>query len=534
MQDVAPQPRKYKRNIVEIHVDSCAQMGSASIHAVQALKQLYDAVGHKKLVYIETEQGLREKTDRTNQTMWRTLGSANTIYNNFLELQNGALEIHPTAFCRAFEADFNEHVFPTMVEPVLEIMDEMHARVQKRAYKIIESNDPEKLKTYGIEKPEDIKLEFYDEVTRDGRETRIKSRLRGPEITIKKKHAEETRDALWMATEAVHQDEWRPRILDRKEQKRGVFSEENAKRGSFVEMLRQHQQLGVIAAQLAFALAPEHMREAGYAQSPIDFLGAQQYDPKTIKENAQLFPAFSLLEPPLSNIPDENLRHTITMQALRLSGFWPWSRQQHMDDKHCDRLYKTHHNRADHAILHYFMDILPEKPDANKRALVVVTHDAPLIEEFAEFSTGYKQTQKKEPLLDVGGVKIGKRKVDVVKPLSASDYEFQQPDGRTLTLTQRAPDELPPHAALTGREFVEFVAHELNQVKGMYDQEHRPPPAVREAIGEVDIALRHLKAASAKDKLPGTLVTESTLIKRLTPHVEGTDVGGGILAVKRR
>lgn len=560
MSKAKSQPKKYKRDIIEVHVDSCAMMGTSSIEAVLALGDLYDKVrdeaikrreaegdarGYKRLVYVETEQGLREKTERTNRKMWERLGSPNKNYNNFLRLCGERAEIHQTQFCRAFEDEFFKKIYPKMVDPVLKIMDDMHHEVQQKAYEIIEKNDPETLTKLNIGKPADIALEFSDKETEKNGKKWIRSEVAGPKF-VKQKN-QKIDDAVKLAVQSVFEKKWQPLIREKSERNGGLFSRENAKLGSFKEMLRQHQQLGAIAAQLAYELEPEHMKEAGYEKSPLTLLGDDQFDPQVIKQQAHQFPVFSLLQPPLSNLPKES-RNDITMQALKLSGFWPWARKSHMEKKHVQCLEDIQYNCADYAILDYFMSELPKKADADRRALVVVTHDAPLIQQFAEFSTGFKYDRKQESVRDEYGRKT-KGKKDTVEPLTLRHYECKRPQGSIVHFQGREPDKLPPHAALTGLEFVEFVEHELDEVRkqvtAQYGSDHDAPPTIRGAIDGVVAALRGLRVEVAKDEMkvvkdkikPRNILTERMLFDRIETAnhraIPRTDIGGGVMEIGR-
>lgn len=512
---------KTPRNIVEIHIDSCAQLGSSSIHAVQALKELYDAIGHKKLVYIETEQGLREKTNRTNYTMWKTLKSDNTTYDTFLGLQDSTLEIHATAFCLSFEKRFSDYIFPQMVKPLLQEMDEMHRHVKQCAYKIIEKNDPEKLHAFSIRTPDDIPFKFSEKMIEKNGKRFTKTALEPFHIREKDTREERHIDALELALRKVHEKYWTPKTSRSRNADNTVFGDKSSEYGSFFSLIHQHQLLGAIAAQLAFTLAPDHMEKAGYERSPLAHLGEKQFDSRVIEKNAHLFPTFSILHPPISDIKDASLRQNIVMQSLKLTGFWPWIRKKELGQMHRDALQKAHHNCADHAILYYFTDILPEKSDAAHRHFIVVTHDAPLIQQFAEFSSGHMAHEKRKPILATnknnGKETRTKHKSaqQISRPLSQDHYKFIQPDGSIITLSSRPSNTLPSHAVLTGKEFMDFVAHELDDAKRLYRDESNTPPKVRVAMDAVRAAHKHLSIAAMSDKQPGRIVTERVLLERL-------------------
>lgn len=521
-----PAAKNFSNDIVEIHVDSCAQLGSSSIHAVQALKELYDAIGHKKLVYIETEQGLREKTNRTNYTMWKTLGSDNTIYDTFLGLQDNALEIHATGFCKAFERRFSDYIFPHMVKPCLDDMDIIQQQIKQAAYKIIEKNDPEKLAQLGITKPDDIVLEFTEKANERSGKKIIKTAFKPLYITSKNEAEKKPIDALEKALHKIHREHWKQLTSNPRESGLSVYGKSSSDYGTFFTLIHQYQLLGAIAAQLAFALAPEHMKAAGYPRSMLAHLGEKQFDPRVIEKNAHLFPPFSLLHPPISDIADESIRQQIVMQSLRLTQFWPWSRKKELNPVYRDALQKAHHNCADHAILYYFTDILPEKPDADNRHFIVVTHDAPLIQQFAEFSSGKSLHEKKEPVLKTNQnngeetrTKL-KSVQKILRPLSESRYRFTQADGSDISLTQRHADSFPPHAVLTGREFIEFMTAELSAAKHLYPDKAHIPPQVKSAIDAVNAAIKHLTKAAMSDKQPGRIVTERVLLERLREPAE--------------
>lgn len=74
-----------------------------------------------------------------------------------------------------------------------------------------------------------------------------------------------------------------------------------------------------------------------------------------------------------------------------------------------------------------------------------------------------------------------------------------------------------------GREFMDFVANELEEAKRLYPDASNTPPKVRVAMDAVRAAHKHLSSAAMSDKQPGKIVTERVLLERLAAAIPAID-----------
>lgn len=435
-------------DIIEIHVDTCAMLRNRTVVAVDALKKLYDATGMAQLHYVETEQGLREKTDRTNRFMLDALDNDLSRHGKFLRSASEWMDVVPTRHCDMFLQMLHEKILPETTWKVVEAVEHVLPGIQRTAWEGMKRRgDPVP------EHPSQITFPFTHYTDNAGRR-------RGKRID----------DELLRKSFNSHRNAWREEA-DHVPFLRNMKN--SAQKGTLISFIRAIQETRAIAFELALRLEPEVMQQHGYTESPLGIPLDKPLNIEFIKEHAHLYPPL-----PLRGAPFNEMAHKEVMdQALRMTDLWPWQFKPFLVGTPTGNILSVaHFNRADNAILEYFLKDFAGKPDVDNRIFLLVTHDGPLIQEFTKLREGNEW--RKKPFSD--------------------EMEFAPVhNGHYLRfgVNRQCLAAMPEGEALTSGGFVTFLEQEIGCAERFADR-----PGVMEAIYHLKEATRTLKQHSHQDR----------------------------------
>lgn len=432
-------------NIYEIHIDTCAQLGTKTIAAVEALKKLYDVTGMAELRYIETEQGLREKAHRSNACALNAISSDLALHAEFLKRNRDWVEIVPTRHCKAFERQLREKIIPSVTMPVVDAIEQVLPGIRQAVR--------DNLRRTGERAPEKISLPFIPSKDRLGHNL-------GRKIN----------DGLVSNAIDSQMKSWQKIVKSNPILK---YVPGAHRKGTLMSLIRAQQESLAIAFELALMCEPETMKECGYTESPLGIDHDEPLNIGYIKDHAHEYPPLSLKEPPFSQLQ----RTEIMEQALRLTDLWPWHFKKALENTAYGKWMRgAHHNRADYAALDYFFNHFAKKSDVDERAFLLITHDAPLIDDFDKFRDGVET--KKDPHSEE----------KTKHPVTNLEYERRG-------LRKPSPATFPYGEALTSGGLANFMGQELLRAK-----KYKESPGVAQAMDALCATLEDLRRSSRRDR----------------------------------
>ncbi len=431
--------------IIELHIDTCAQLKSKTAAAAVALKKLYDATGIAELRYVETQQGLREKTDRTDGYLLDTIKNDLSRHGKFLQDNREWVDVVSTSHCDKFMQMMHDSILPATTWKVMDSLEKIVPDIQRNAYK--------SLKREGRDvpaSPELLTFPFSHFVDSAGRK-------RGQRID----------DRLLRNAVSPHVRAWKDEVKTNPVLK-GMRTAGH--KGTLIGLMRATQEARAIAFELALRIEPDVMKEYGYTQSPIGLDVHAPVDIARVKEQAHRYPPLSLRQPPFTELYHQE----IIVQALRMTDLWPWQFKANATHEEDRLLSVAHFNRADNAVLEYFLNHFAHKPDAEDRVFLLVTHDGPLIREFQKLHDGVEM--RKDLLGELQQVALGN-----------GEY-------RRFGVDRSVLERMPFGEAITARGFVDFLEQQMERAKP-YDNTAQS----HEAMAELKAAIKELKKSSAHD-----------------------------------
>jgi|GEM_PF-1954935 len=445
-----------------VAVDACAELGGMPFKVLESLQELYALNGRRKLTVIDTEQGFHEKANGTTPQLFKATGAVASSYGRFIISHPEWTKIIPTKACTRFRQKLAHEVFPVMVTPLIRDVETIGQRMREEAFKIMQARGQSKLMGKQITKPSDIELQVEFFVPGNGG----------------KSHYVFRNDVLSKAADAV-MPEW-VRMMNNNPAyaRKNKLKEE---KGTLADMISAVQELKATAYTLCCEFKPELAKQMG--KHPQGMPEGSKTLPD-LRDSAHLYDQLTLPDrEDLWSIPE-------FLQAARLTHLWPWAQKPILNTLNCNLLNDIHKNTADASYLDLYANEMHKIADPANTLFVLVTHDAPLIQEFLECSTGIRHSKAvmKSTEKGKGGVKH-----DV---FTASNVHERL--GLSTDRTQ-----YPKEAPFTGKEFVEFAYKEVlaelgkhirpRELNELYERVKHPEQYPRDSVS--DKMLQEIKRA---------------------------------------
>jgi hypothetical protein len=460
---------------IEISVDACAELGGQVYEVIHALRHIYQLSGLRRLTYVDTYQGFREKSDGTTPDTLFAFGEPHTRYGRFVYNSRDWHAITNTHECQQFADTLGRKILPTMTAPIFDAVEEITREIQRRAFVLLQQSGRDRIGDKTIAAPEDIEIAIEIGIPKSDKGTRRK--IVDPIV----KQALDESMGGWRAI--VKAD---PLLsMDKK----------NANEQMLIALIAGTQECKAIAAALLYRHNPEAAKRM---QKMPDLISASADMPSlaTLRASAHQFAGLTFPKDGSAWLQPE------VQQAVRFTGLWPWSRKPFMHETHHHTLRGAHRNTADRAAVSYFLNHLSAKPHAPDTLYMLVTHDGPLMDDFINFASGIEKRAEKIKESRVKGA--GKLKRTVYYPMCPDAYEKRE-------LRPPEPSTLPYSAMLTGAEFVKFVEREQERVKKKFPM----TPELTQAMDTLTNALKLLKPMVARDKQAHGLMKDGTFEDRM-------------------
>lgn len=415
-----------------ISVDACATLGDQSYVVIAALKQLYDHTKKRSLELIDTEQGFHEKAECTIPAYLRVLEPNIKPYGKFVRTNLAWSNIIRTASCEGFRDALAQQVIPAMVLPMLDAAEAASAEVQKQAYALIKEQG---LTTFmGKEVLEDPQHppKDYDKLRCIKEPKDIPLRLEKNEAN----HLQFSDPLLSQAADKV-MPFWKERMAGIE-----ALNHEASKRnekGFMLDMIKSSQRVKAYTYALMHEFRPSALKDLP------DLPPIAKGFSHGLTHCDEVSHIFSEMRLPKDA---QWWRNSEPIQALRLTGLWPWTLKKHFNEDTKETLNKSHENTADYSYLRLFANILPEQYDPQSTLFMLITHDAPLMRQMLECVTGVKRVEHRVK----AKTKSDEDKVSYTYEPSNIHQEFQ--------LTKRKPEEYLRDTVMVGSEFVQFIYRE--------------------------------------------------------------------------
>ncbi|NBO18562.1 MAG: hypothetical protein EBV03_04915 [Proteobacteria bacterium] len=454
-------PRRRIENLY-VAVDSCAELGGQPYAVLEKLKALYSITGKRKLTVIDTEQGFHEKSNCTIPAYMPMLQSKPTRYAQFLQRNPEWTQVVTTPSCQRFRSDLAGlllmHAFPLM-----DAAERIVGCIRHEAWSLMKQRGQDTLDGKRIHRQSDIQVRVV------GSE--------GGNLVFANPLISEAADRA-MA-------DWR---LEMEKIETLNPSVKKFHKGFMAEMVRAMQDIKANSYAFTQQFDPTQLSQIQCLPTPP---GGLRPDLKWLSEHACLFSDTRL---PYTR---QWWQRSESIQALRLSGLWPWALKSKLTEEAKEALKDIHKNTADRSYLNLFANVMPGVSPPETTLLLVLTHDGPLISQMLECASGVRSaTVKKQHR---GG---GHHFEEVYEPSNIYNE---------LGLTRRKPEEYPYQAAWVGSEFVEFAYKEvLDSLKPYLEKGAREAlfDAIRENSPTKTLAVpvyEQLKGAMAGIELNGPL-----------------------------
>ncbi|MFZ4762213.1 MAG: hypothetical protein ACOYK8_05325 [Alphaproteobacteria bacterium] len=404
---------------IYVAVDACGELGGQPYKLLKALRQLYNITGLRNLYIIDTEQGFHEKSNGTTPEILALFNQQKSSFARFIEENAEWALILPTNTCRHFRQTLATDIFPQIVDPMIAAVELTAAIIKEHAFAILKTAPSEYGQNKIINNPSDIHLHIH--INRSNNYV-----FTDP---IVNKAADQAK-RFWV--ESL--------------QKIPAFSADTSKKnekGYMARMIKSVQELKLYSHAVFSMLEPEMLPLLGHTSPMANYPWIDFNDP-TSRHFSHLYENLQL---PLEK---DFWQKAGAIQAVRLTPLWPWTQKPLLSDMSNKLLDKTHKNTADISYLDLYTNILPHLSPPSETLFVLLTHDAPLIQQLLECSTGIRHTQERIKNSTLKGE--GRKKIDVFR---------QTPIYKQFSLEQRHPCEYPYEAGLGGGEFVIFAYKEI-------------------------------------------------------------------------
>ncbi|MDX1974125.1 MAG: hypothetical protein SFT92_00450 [Rickettsiales bacterium] len=414
--DLGPLPTEAKRMYnLYVAVDACAELGGQPYKALTALKQLYDRSQRRKLVVVDTEQGVHEKANVAARHLLSALDDPSSQFGQFLHDHESWSQVIQTRTCRDFKKQLATEIFPKLVTPMIEAAEQISDEIRTKAFEICQERGIETIQGKSVHSPQDISLRLV--------------RSDGNHYLFKDATLNEAADRV-MAS-------WREKmdnlpLLDKNNSRKD-------EKGFMLEMVKAMQIAKAYMHTMATQFQPEIAKQMGATPNA---LARETLHSAVLKASSQHY-----ADMPFTHIP-KVWETPEALQAIRMTSLWPWDQKPVLGNMAKDMLDKSHFNTGDRSYLDLYTGNLPTITDPKNSVFILLTHDAPLQNQMLECATGvnYHMARIKSDKKGEGKVK---------HPVYAYSTIHEN-----LGLTKRKPEEYPLEAALAGSEFVEFLYKE--------------------------------------------------------------------------
>lgn len=444
---------------VEICIDTCAQLGGVSYECVQNLKNLYEKAGNfRKLTYVDTHQGYREKSNRTKPGVELGFNAPRSKYGTFIDNNKSWVKIVETKECSKFYRELTERIFPKMVIPFIHATEAAMKKIRKEAFKMAEEEEITHLSGHYLKTHKSVPIKIVPEGTGYNRKKVFADNI--------------VRKAFYK----VFKEEWQG-ILKRNPD---IPNIDHVKSRDFlIDSIVTVQRIKAYT-YLILDHMNEHQRLKHMGHIPAE-LGKHKYDGLHAMDKHLHF--YGQLKLPYRK--DGKLGHSACIQAVKYSEFWPWNlsgrlkRGRNSQDTFSEELKDLHHNCADRSFVDYVFRTMPNQPGYQNRLYIILTHDGPLMEEFIFCYTGVEQEKALE--CNENGKVIGTVTFDRM-----TSNKFYTEKGYNRKNIRKS----HPPMALNAKEFSEFLTSEIARIQEK--QELHSSKHVRAAILKLEESIEKL------------------------------------------
>src|SRR5262249_37298439 len=152
---------------IEISVDACAELGGQVYAVIGALRDVYRLSGLRNLTYVDTFQGVREKSDGTTPETLFAFGNPYSNFGRFLYHNQSWQRLVETMECKKFSYIHRHEILPSMTAPIIDAVEEVCGLVQKEVFLELKKLKQAKFSKRTVKKVTDVEIAIRAQKTKD-------------------------------------------------------------------------------------------------------------------------------------------------------------------------------------------------------------------------------------------------------------------------------------------------------------------------------------------------------------------------------